>query len=261
MFGKTARLDHKTEMALRSFEYRNNYRKYGCNNDLDAGVREDVWEFGGSYIFTSGLIGNPADAVPYYISSSSNLDLQRTQHFGIGPDGFYQSHFINLQGQTKLRLGDTLNWFRYNRGVNRDNVNQLQFAGNVYIYEDTTVTNGIPNDITKIRGFIPAGKDQTQQAIYTTAIDETESFENISIDLTSRIAASVTFEVFVRVRGEVWTVQKTKALNSTGTGALQEFAFPPLTVFPGTDIVIKATSGANNVGVCAEWGLEKRKTA
>lgn len=136
--------------------------KWGVNPDVDAGQRESIGPLGGVFEHTDR--DNP---VPYYFSSSDPADTALKMIYwviGNNTNGDPQEYRgeQDINGTTKTLLVTPVNLTDVNRAIAKG----APLLGDVYIYEDTTVTNGIPDDLSKVRGFIPAGDKQTQQALY-----------------------------------------------------------------------------------------------
>lgn len=136
--------------------------KWGANPDVDPGQRETIWTLGDEYIFTDE--DNP---VQYFISSSSAADTQvlSVETVGVNLAGRLQRQIVDvqLQGQTKTLIPTPF----LNTDSNRAFVKGPQgLAGDVYIYEDSAVSGGVPSDLSKVRSVVQQGKNQTRQAVY-----------------------------------------------------------------------------------------------
>ena len=115
--------------------------KFGRYDNLGTSF-ETVWSQGGNETFPTGnTIG--------FISSSETSDTQLTRVEGhtIDVNGrlTFVVQFIVLQGRTKTALSTPL------RDVTRiRNEGTTDWAGTIYVYEDDTVTNGVPQTASKI---------------------------------------------------------------------------------------------------------------
>ena len=98
--------------------------KFGINRALST--EEDIWSYGGAYTWPT--------TTPHFISSSSTGDLQLITIEGHDENWLPKTLSINLAGQVKTSIG---NWYRIFRIKNKGTTN---FAGNVYAYEETTVS-------------------------------------------------------------------------------------------------------------------------
>ena len=116
--------------------------KFGKNADVDTGTLETVWERGGYETYPTT---NAIDS----FSSSDDGDTQEIVVEGHTIDGSGNLTFtiqtVTLDGQTETSLTTPL--ARANRVYNNSSTN---FAGTVYIYEDDTVTNGVPQTAANI---------------------------------------------------------------------------------------------------------------
>lgn len=135
---------------------------FGRNPQVDtASDPEDVWFYG-------GLKTLLAVAATLYISSDSTLDtgVEITVEY---LDSSWEaqtiiSHLHAGDGRIFVSLGVTA--WRVNRAWVS---NGSPLVGNVFVSSDPADVggDGIPDDVTKIEGYIPAADQQTLQAIYT----------------------------------------------------------------------------------------------
>jgi len=129
--------------------------KFGRNSSIAKDTTEDVWDGGGTYTFTA------SGGAEYFISSSNNGDHPRGRKYeGLSGAGIWRIKRLDLVGQTKTALGK---WFRSFR---IKNLGASDFAGTVYIYENDTVTAGVPDTASKIRAQCGSG-NQTLMALLT----------------------------------------------------------------------------------------------
>jgi hypothetical protein len=105
--------------------------KFGENPDIDDATQEDIWDGGGSYTFTT-------TAATYYCSSSSVADTVPIEIQGLDANFNMKTVKVLLQGQTKVTLSGT--WMRVFRIKNLGASNN---AGDIYVYENDTVSNGV----------------------------------------------------------------------------------------------------------------------
>lgn len=138
---------------------------FGYNNIITTtSDPEDLWTQGGLYTFTDN------DGTSYYVSSSSISDTQELVFTVLTADGLgnWNLEIFNqtIAGQTKTLLtppsGNPI--VRINRVLNNSNSNNI---GDIYVYEDDTVTAGVPQTASKVRAKIMAGDNVTTQNIYT----------------------------------------------------------------------------------------------
>jgi hypothetical protein len=96
------------------------------------------------------------------LSSGDNGDTQDIEVQGLDANYTPVTQTITITGQTRKAL-DT-NLIRVNRLTN---VGTTDVAGNVFCYENTTLSAGIPVDTTKVRAVLVDGNNQTEMAVYT----------------------------------------------------------------------------------------------
>lgn len=128
----------------------------GYNGDVGA-TDETLWPLGGLYTYSTS-------PVTMYISSSNTADTQPYEVEGLDANWQPQTVSVTAQGQNKTEIGSGVTWSRI---FNAQTLSGSNNAGNVYIYEDDTVTGGVPNTVTKIRGYIATGLNHAQQALWT----------------------------------------------------------------------------------------------
>ena len=222
-------------------------RKFGQIDSVQASTSADIWEFG----ITSG-------AEKYTFSSTDDIDtisssdVDDTQDIivdGLDVNGDEIIQTATLNGQNKVTLTTPL--WRFNRAYND---NAIDFEGSIYIYVDGTITTGVPNDVTTVRGFILAGKGQTNQSIFTVPNATTALLFGEEISLTKAGGATVVaadFEEKMREFGKVFRNKEFFTLISSGTSS-KNYNFPvPLNIIGKTDILPSVDVSANGVG--ASW--------
>jgi len=124
----------------------------GMNTSVDG--TEDIWNQGGSIV-------QATTAALLYVSSSDAGDI--TQSVIItGVDSNYDeiTENITLKGQT--RVAGTKAFLRVN-----DVALSAAAAGKVYVFYLSTVTAGVPDDLTKVQAAIDIAEPQAYNAIYT----------------------------------------------------------------------------------------------
>ena len=99
-------------------------------------------------------------------SSSHDSDGQTWLLSGLDADFKMQSELIGIDGQTETST--TKIWSRVFRLENRGTEDNL---GDVYVYEDDTVSSGVPQTPGNIQLKVPVGYNQTVHAAYTVPAD------------------------------------------------------------------------------------------
>lgn len=136
--------------------------KFGNAPNFDSGVEVTItdlaedgedWELM-SYIYS---VGDDIDS----ISSVSASDSVTVEVQGQTLDGVQVVQNATLNGQTRVALTTPLN-----RVYRIKNIDSTDLVGHVVVYENTTISGGIPVDKTKLRAVVHPENNQTEMAIY-----------------------------------------------------------------------------------------------
>jgi len=139
------------------------------------GAEDADYAFLSSYELTSGptamtaqcgFSGNltvPASAFALYCSSSNNGDTVDILVTGLDANGDVQQVQQTLAGQTKTKVGTTETWLYAHRV---EMVGATPAAGVVWVYEDDTVTAGVPQTQAKKKLAINLGAGQSTSCCY-----------------------------------------------------------------------------------------------
>lgn len=202
--------------------------KFGANPSITTTL-ETVWAQGGIYTY-------PSDSgVTLYISSSENTDAGKSINIsGLDENFLEKSVTITLDGtdaETKTEItGHT--WTRIFRAFN---AGSTDLDGDVYIYEDDTVSAGVPDTATKIRAKIVAAEQQTQLALYTIPANKIGCVNRAS--MSSGRNVDIDFKLYTRLFGGVfrlsyqWSTFRSNVIDRTDI---------PLTLPGKTDIEFRA---------------------
>lgn len=143
--------------------------KFGRAPDFDTGDGEvTIWGGANDALTNEMQYNYSATAIIDSLVSSNSGDTQAIKVEGLDSSYALVTQTITITGQTRKAL-DT-NLIRVNRLIN---VGSTDIAGNVYCYEDTALTAGVPIDTTKIRAIIIDGSNQTEMAVYTVPAGKT----------------------------------------------------------------------------------------
>jgi len=143
--------------------------KFGRAPDFDSGDGAvTIWDGANDALTNEMQYNYSATAIIDSLVSSDSGDTQAIEVQGLDSNYALTTQTITITGQTRKAL-DT-NLIRVIRLVN---VGSTDIAGNVYCYEDTALTAGVPIDTTKIRAVIIDGSNQTEMAIYTVPAGKT----------------------------------------------------------------------------------------
>ena len=149
-----------------------------------------------------------------YVSSSNAGDTVSIVYEGhtiSGGELTFFSDTVTLQGQTKVALPTA--GARVNRAYN---TNGAALVGNIYFYEDDTVTAGVPNTATKVHLMIPAGKQQSYKT--ATSISKTDYWivTGTRASVLEKTAASAAVTIQYRQIGGIFRPCETFGASSPG---------------------------------------------
>lgn len=238
-FGDTVSVQEKKKTLL----------KFGKNVDLDT-AWETVWVQGGDETYvTDNLIDT--------ISSSNAGDTQEVTiegHTVSGTGTDAQFTFVvqtaTLNGQNKVVLTTPL--ARVSRLANNSTT---AFAGDIYVYEDDTLTGGVPNTASKIHLKVLGSAGDTQSFKAATTFSNSDYFICTGgwASVNKAASAAVDFEMQVRTVGSVFRPVARLSLNSTGSTTQQITFDPPVIVPKNADMRVRAIASAVNCEVNASF--------
>lgn len=119
------------------------------------------------------------------------------------------------------------------------NNGSTDFAGTVYGYEDTAITNGVPSDATKIHIQADPTKNQSEKAATTFSNVDYGIITSVYGGVSSKRSAAAEFNLQVREFGKVFRT----ILNWSSTqGETRINLQPHIIVPPNSDVRIVAKS-------------------
>lgn len=133
---------------------------------------------------------------------------------------------VTLQGQTETALTTPL--ARATRAYASGATNLL---GTVYIYEDDTVSAGVPQTASKVHLTIPAGENQTFKAATTISYKDYWLITQACAAVNKKTAAVVDMAIQVRLQGKVFRTAAVTSISSTGSNN-QCVDFDPVVIVP-----------------------------
>ncbi len=229
--------------------------KFGRNPSVDSAAAEDIWDLGGSATYTA------SGGAAMFISSSDILDTEPIEITLLSedPNGDWnlETFEITLAGRTKTAVitpsGDDP--IRVHRMINRGTAD---LVGDVYIYENDTVTDGVPDTASLTRGKILIGNNQTLMAM--------RSIPSGSIGLLKKLVGSMTgpnpsatsdLKIWIRPFGEVFQLKGfLGGMRATGTTYFErDYSNVPIQVVAKSDIRIEGVSDTNSTPITAEFEL------
>lgn len=158
------------------------------------------------------------------------------------------SQTVDLAGQTKTALGTPVG--RVERGyVSAGST----LAGAVYIYEDDTVTSGVPDTDTLVHAVIPAADNQTLKAALSVADGEWFCISRLSGSINKKTAGFAELKLQVRdVDGGPWRTRYTFTVSSQGGATGTVVMEPWFPVGPNSDVRMVAEADGTATPVSAQ---------
>ena len=227
--------------------------KFGRNRDVDGA--EDIWG-GGDIAAASSEYTYQAAAGIHYISSSTagavDIEVQ-----GLDANWDPQTVTVTLASTTKTQIGTGETFIRIFRAKN---VGATDLAGIVFIYEDDTVSAGVPDTNTKIKAVINGSDNQTLMAMYTIPNGKTGVLADVTAGsdkgVTAGNAGAGVIIVQAREFGGVFQHKSTIPLSRDG--GMVNHGYPEgKPTFPAkTDIKCRVEAiGVASSDVTAEFDL------
>lgn len=211
--------------------------KFGRSAQLGTGSLETVWTVGGNETYLS------ANSISH-VSSSSASDTQEVTiegHTLSNSEFTFVIQTVTLNGQNTVALNTDL--ARVSRVYNSDNT---ELVGRVVVYENTTLSNGIPTDATKIHIDIPVGFQQSFKAATTFSKNDYFIMTGFYGAVSAKQNGSVDFYPEVRQVGKVFR----QVGCFTADGGSSEIPLdPPLIVPKNADVRIRCETESNNLVV------------
>lgn len=214
----------------------------------------DVWSVGGAYTYLTG-------PTTLYISSSNAADVVPIVAQGLGINGEKIQVSANLNGQNQVALPGLFTVMCF-RAWNASPDTDLQ--GDVYIAEDVgvNITNGVPDDITKIKAKIPIADldQQTQMAIYAVPAGKGEWLKSYYFGIMPKnvTAAWGRFGIFVKNPGGIFRNKFKGGLVTSGNNISERKLSKYLFLPPGSIITARCFDvSANDLDVFAGFITEE----
>ncbi len=218
-------------------------QKFGENIDLD--IADGILEVSNLAQNEELQTTNTIDT----LSSSNAADTQviRVEGIELQSDGStsFVVQFITLNGQNKVSLDRPL--MRATRARNAD---ILETLGDVYVYRDTAITGGIPDDLS----FAHVKLEQTDQtslkASLAIASGAYLALTSLNVGVGRQGAAAVDFRLKAAKFGNPLVTRDLLTVsNNLNEKTLR---FEPFEIFePDTDIILTAQTTSNNTPVSA----------
>lgn len=225
-------------------------KRYGHNIDC---LKESNDKFGGGLAFqadvgpieVTSLLANEqfqTDNTIDTISSSNATDTTEIFLRGMTLNGGVFEVFeqtVSLDGQNKVPITALA---RVERGYNNDDA---LFLGEVHVYEDTAITAGVPDDISKAHLKIDAVEQQSLKSMITVPSNQYFLITNIWGSVARKQATVADLRLRIREQNKVF---RTRIFRSITQDSPLDHEFPlTLIARPGSDIVMTIAPSVSNV--------------
>lgn len=175
-------------------------------------------------------------------SSSTNDATEVIQYEGHTCSGGVPTTFVSdtvtLQGQTETDLPTDV--CRVTRAFN---TSATAIDGNIYFYQDDTVSSGVPQTDAKVHMIIPAGKQQSVKAATALSSTDYAICTQVYGSVIEKQASWADFELQVRLPGSVFREQFQFAASDSSGGKILEL--DPAIVIPASADVRLVTKADN----------------
>lgn len=210
--------------------------------------QRDVVTTGGDTIWT-GPDSHETYATGNSITTVTSSDVGDDQVISI--EGHTRSSFTGdltfvvqsatLNGQNKVTLGTPLH--RVTRLVNNGSTD---FAGTVQVFEDTTLSGGVPTDTSTIKMQTEAGENQSEKASTTLSSQDywfITQWGGACLGKTG--TPEIDFDLEWRPAGGVWRKITEMGVALSGLTSGVQYLDPPVIIPPNADVRITGTSTTN----------------
>ena len=218
--------------------------KFGKSGNLSstAGL-QTVWSVDGNETYIST---NLIDSV---VSSSASdtqevtIEGHTIEGSGVDAKFTFVVETVTLNGQTPVALTTPLA-----RTSRVNNNGSTEIVGVVAVYQDSAVTGGVPNDVTKVHIDIPLGFQQSFKAATTFSNTDYFFLTGCYGAVSQKQTAAADFYIELREVGK--SFRQIACLAASSSGGSFNIEFDPAIIIPrNADVRIRCTTGTNNAVV------------
>jgi hypothetical protein len=233
-YGQRVSIDAKAKSLL----------KFGKSGNLstNAGL-QTVWSVDGNETYIST---NLIDSV---VSSSASdtqevtIEGHTIEGSGVDAKFTFVVQTATLSGQTPVALTTPLA-----RTSRVNNNGSTEIVGVVAVYEDSAVTGGVPNDVTKVHIDIPLGFQQSFKAATTFSNTDYFFLTGCYGAVSQKQTAAADFYIELREVGK--SFRQIACLTASSSGGSFNIEFDPAIIIPrNADVRVRCTTGTNNAVV------------
>lgn len=220
-----------------------NVRKFGKNSNLGTSLSTvAAMEQDETYVSTNAIDKiSSSDA-----ADTMDVSIEGLTVTGSGEDQEFTrvTYTQTLAGQTETALSTPLARVQRVRIIG-DTTN----AGDIYVYQDDTVTAGVPQNAAKIHMKVPAGDGQSYKLAITLPNDEFGYLIGTELAILKKTAAQCDFIIERRLVGGIFQPQFRTGRSTTGTAAGYSQLPLPIIFPPNSDFRVRALASTTSVEV------------
>lgn len=226
--------------------------KFGRNANVGTSY-ETVWEYGGNETYVTT---NAIDTVSSSSASDTATEMFIEGHTVSGTGTSSQFTFVTqtvtLNGQNKVTLATPL------ARVSRAYVaNSTVLVGDFYVYEDDTLSSGVPTTATKVHMTVEgatSGHTQSFKAATTFSNTDYAIVTGGYAAVNKKTSANVDFVIEVRQAGGVFRPAGGRIALQSGGQTTQQIQFDPYVIIPkNADVRVRAIASTTAVEVDASF--------
>lgn len=229
--------------------------KFGNAPDFGEGDGEvDIWDGSNDADIAQMTYFYSSIADIDTISSSNSNDTTEIEIIGLNSNYEEITQTITLNGQNKVTLTTPLL-----RVFRMKNIGSVDLLGNIYIYPDTAITAGVPDDTSNVRAIINNSNNQTEMAIYTVPAGKTGYMRSFYAT-TAGASKDTNYIIKLKQRpfGQVFQLKHRSSLADNGTSNFNHKYYEPEVIPEKSDVVITAemtATGATGGSVSAGFDI------
>lgn len=209
----------------------------------------DIWSWGRDVLSYTP----PAGATIDTISSSSTLDVGiPIAIIGLGANFEELPPVVAvLNGQNKVSLPAPLRRINVVRNFSGTptGTTATDLIGEVFIYEDTPISSGVPIDPNKVKEHIPIGGNISKHAFFTVPAGKSLNINTFYGTLNTTGAGGATLEGYQQTAGETKLSVLEFSVQNTGSTFPTIYPTIPYFIPEKTDVSLQAVVTSNGVGV------------
>lgn len=222
---------------------RESFLQFGMNVDVDQDVETNISDLASGVNQVAILASNTIDTLSTTDAAFTG-DIYIEGHEIVGGNLLFVTQTITADGQNKVLLDTPL--LVVNKAENADATLYSSLSDEVFIYEDTAISGGIPDDETKVQLIFEALHRQSLRAAAAFSSTQYGLITHFYGDLNKQQPPTTTADILVRVQqfgegqGRRPGGLKTQLIRSVTSAGRNGFDLPmePFFIVPKNSIVV-----------------------